>query len=160
MAKLLLIKHAAPAMAPQTPSHRWVLSEEGRRACDPLAEELRLHRVSRIYSSLEPKALETAALVAMRLGLEVRPRAGLQENDRSGLGFVERGQLERLIAGFFDRPDERVIGAETAAEALQRFEQAVRSLAAEEPEGTAVVVTHGTVLTLLIAKYNPISPRT
>ncbi|MGH6986853.1 MAG: histidine phosphatase family protein [Caulobacteraceae bacterium] len=81
-------------------------------------------------------------------------------NDRSGLGFVERGRLGRLIAEFFDRPDERVIGAETAAEALQRFEQAVRSIAAEAPEETIAIVTHGTVLTLLIAKHNRVSPWT
>ncbi|MGH6986852.1 MAG: hypothetical protein ACRED9_08475 [Caulobacteraceae bacterium] len=62
MAKLVLVKHAAPAMAPETPSHRWVLSEEGQRACESLAEELNLHRVSRIYGKARLGAAAAARL--------------------------------------------------------------------------------------------------
>ena len=156
MAKLILIKHASPEITPEVPSRRWVLSEEGRGRCAWLAAELAAWGVTRLYASPEPKALETAALVAIRLGLEVRPREGLQENDRTGLAFGSVGGLKANIRRFFAEPAELVVGQETANAALARFEAAIRALAAEASEQTAAVVTHGTVLTLLVAKHNPL----
>ena len=158
MAKLVLVKHASPQITPEVSSHRWVLSEEGRDRCEWLAAELRAQGVTRLYSSLEPKALETAALVSIRLGVEVRPRRDLHENDRTGLGFGALGDLKRRMRQFFETPSDLVVGAETAEAALTRFEAAVRALASEAGDQTIAVVTHGTVLTLLVAKYNPIAP--
>lgn len=114
----------------------------------------------RIYASLEPKALETAALVASRLGLDVGPRGGLEENDRTGLGFVAAEKLNKRMRRFFEEPSRPVIGEETAQAALARFEAALAPLAAEANagSGSVAVVTHGTVLTLLVAKYNPVIP--
>jgi broad specificity phosphatase PhoE len=37
---------------------------------------------------------------------------------------------------------------------MARFEAAIRALAAEAPHESAAVVTHGTVLSLLVAKHN------
>ncbi len=92
----------------------------------------------------------------MRLGLEVRPRPDLHENDRTGLAFGPIEALKARIRAFFERPNERVMGEETAAEALERFEAAIRRLLAETDGDNVAVVTHGTVLTLLAARYNPI----
>ena len=158
MAKLVLVKHAPPEITPAVISHRWVLSQEGRDRCEWLAAELGAQGVTQLYSSLEPKALETAALVAVRLGLEVRPRLGLQENDRTGLGFGALRELKRRMRQFFEAPSGLVVGAETAEAALERFEAAVRALVSEAGGQTVAVVTHGTVLTLLTARYNPIAP--
>ena len=111
-----------------------------------------------LYSSLEPKALETAALVAVRLGLDVRPRTDLHENDRTGLAFGPIEVLHSRIERFFAAPAEPVMGNETAKAALARFEAAVRGLVAEAPDQTIAVVAHGTVLTLLVARHNPVVP--
>jgi broad specificity phosphatase PhoE len=154
---LILVKHAPPQITPEVASNRWVLSAEGRARCEWLAGALAEQGVAALYSSLEPKALETAALVAIRLGLEVRPRPGLQENDRTGLGFDTADGIRARIRRFFDAPSEHVMGEETAAEAFDRFEAAVLAARAETPGQTIAVVAHGTVLTLLVAKYNPIS---
>ena len=158
MARLVLVKHAPPEITSDVVSHRWVLSAEGRDRCDWLASELARQGVTQLYTSLEPKALETAALVSVRLGLEVRPRRDLHENDRTGLAFVSTDALRRLIRRFFEEPSALVIGAETAEAAGRRFEAAVRALQAEGRDQTVAVVTHGTVLTALTAKYNPIAP--
>lgn len=158
MAKLLLVKHALPQIAPDVVSHRWVLSMEGTRQCDWLASELRDAGVSRLYASLEPKALETAALVAVNLGLDVRPRPGLQENDRSGFGFLPQAELRLRMRRYFDEPAHLVVGTETAQAAQRRFDDAVRSILHEARDETVAVVTHGTVLTSFIAKHNAIEP--
>jgi broad specificity phosphatase PhoE len=154
--KLVLVKHGPPEITPEVASHRWVLSAEGRDRCDWLASELAGQGVTQIYASLEPKALETAALVGIRLGLEVRPRRDLHENNRTGLGFGAIDELKARIRRFFDEPSALVIGAETAEAAGGRFEAAVRALQAEACGQIAAVVTHGTVLTTLVARYNPV----
>jgi broad specificity phosphatase PhoE len=157
MSKLILVKHAPPQITPEVASNRWVLSSEGQARCEWLAGALAGQGVTALYSSLEPKALETAALAGIRLGLEVRPRPGLQENDRTGLGFATADGIRALIRQFFEAPLERVMGEETAAEALERFEGAILKARAETSDQTIAVVAHGTVLTLLVAKHNPIS---
>src|SRR5438445_9565955 len=53
MAKLVLVKHAPPQITPEVISNRWVLSEEGRRRCDWLADELTSQGVSTLYTSIQ-----------------------------------------------------------------------------------------------------------
>ncbi|HEY5006707.1 MAG TPA: histidine phosphatase family protein [Caulobacteraceae bacterium] len=158
MAKLVLVKHAPPQIVDDVASHRWVLSEAGRGRCDWLALQLADQGVTQIYASLEPKALETAALTAVRLGLEMRPRRGLHENDRTGLGFLPMEELRARIERFFAEPSMLVIGTETAEAAGRRFEAAVRALQADAGDADVAVITHGTVLTTLVARYNDVAP--
>jgi broad specificity phosphatase PhoE len=158
MAKLLLVKHAAPRIDPEVVSHRWVLSEAGRAACDWLADELREQGVTRLFASLEPKALETAALVAVRTGLVIEPRQNLNENDRAGMGFLSQEALRRRIGEFFDRPTETVIGRETARDAERRFTGAVRAAVADAQGEDVAIVAHGTVISLLVTAHNSLAP--
>lgn len=158
MTKLILVKHALPEIDAQVSSHRWVLSEEGRRRCDWLADELKAQGVSYLYASLEPKALETAALVALRTGLAIEPRAGLHENDRTGFGFVGQNELKRRFQVFFDQPARLTIGTETAEGAFQRFAAAVRDILSAARDQDTAIVTHGTVLALFVAHHNSIAP--
>lgn len=102
--------------------------------------------------------METAALVGVRLGLEVRPRRDLHENDRTGLGFGPLDELRARIKRFFNEPGTVVMGDETAEAAGRRFEAAVRALLAEAGDRSVAVITHGTVLTTLVARYNRIEP--
>ena len=149
MARLILIKHCPPQIDPAVISHRWVLSEDGRTCCAWLADAMRREGVMRLYSSLEPKALETAALIAVRLGLDLCPRADLQENDRTGLGFVSGEDLEERMQHYFGSPELLVVGNETADAARIRFLSAIRTIQHSDPAETIAVVTHGTVISLL-----------
>ena len=99
-----------------------------------------------LLSSTEPKARETAELIAPLLGLEVDLSDGLRETARRSVPWLERDELERGIRRLFERPDEVVFGEESASAALARFAAAVENL----PE-SAVVVSHGTVLSLYAA---------
>lgn len=152
MGAVILVKHAAPVLKPDTPSDRWVLSEAGQESCQWLARDLRGQGVRRLYASLEPKALETAARVAIELGLEVCPRADLRENDRTGLGFGSAAEIELAIARFFAEPDALVMGRETARAARARFSAELLAIAAENGDVPAAVVSHGVVITLFLAE--------
>ena len=129
------------------PSEEWRLSEEGRRRCGPLAERLAGYGPRVLVASNEPKARETAELVAPVLGLEVQIADGLRETARRSVGWLEAGGLERGVRELFRRPGEVVFGEESGAAALARLGAAVEGL--PEP---AVVVTHGTVLSLYAAE--------
>lgn len=158
MGELILIKHAPPEIMPEVISHRWVLSEEGRRRSEWVAALCRSSGVRRLFSSLEPKALETAAWAAMAIDAPVIPLEGLQENDRSGLGFSAPEVLEARIAGFFGEPDVIVLGRESASMVRRRFEGAIaRALACANRE-TVAVVTHGTAMSAFVAAHNPVDP--
>jgi broad specificity phosphatase PhoE len=156
--KLILIKHATPEINPNVVSHRWVLSDAGRRRCDWLADELSAHRILRVCSSLEPKALETAALVAVKLGLVMQPCCNLHENDRTGLGFATQHELELRVREFFERPARIIIGTETADNTFQRFAEAIGNIVANGDGQHSAVVTHGAVLSLFVAHHNTVAP--
>jgi broad specificity phosphatase PhoE len=157
MPKLILVKHAPPEIAPDVPSPRWVLSDAGRARCAWLAHELAAHDVRYLAASLEPKALETAALAAMPLGLPVAPRADLNENDRTGFGFGTEDEVRTAIRGFFDRRSEIVMGRESADVAFARYAAAVSGAVAAADGRNLAVITHGTVLTLFVSRHNPIA---
>jgi broad specificity phosphatase PhoE len=143
---LLLVRHSAPELDPSVPSEEWGLSEEGRRRCGSLAERLSRHKPRVLLASTEPKARETAELVAPALGLEVQLSDGVRETARLTVGWLAPEEIDRGVRELFERPDEVVFGEESAEAALARFEAAVAELS--EP---AAVVTHGTVLSLYAA---------
>jgi broad specificity phosphatase PhoE len=157
MPKLLLVKHSMPVLSPDVPSARWVLSDDGRARCAWLANELRAEGVSRLFASLEPKALETAALVGVACALPVEPRADLHENDRTGLGLVSDAEMQSRIRSFLTDP-QASMGNETAAEARERFARAVGGILKEAHGRDVAIVTHGTVLTQFVARHNAVDP--
>ncbi len=66
MRKLILIKHAMPEVVPGVPAHLWGLSEDGKRSCLRLAEQLEEYRPATVYASSEVKAVETTSALAER----------------------------------------------------------------------------------------------
>jgi 2,3-bisphosphoglycerate-dependent phosphoglycerate mutase len=153
MSKLILIKHAAPVVSPGVPPEKWVLSDEGKRRCAPLAEAIRPYAPAAVVSSLEPKAAETGELVAAQLAVAFEAAAGLHEHDRSNVPHMQSREFISLVELFFRKPSERVLGNESADEALARFEQAVADVPSRYAGQTVAIVSHGTVLSLLLAKH-------
>ncbi|MCX6020722.1 MAG: phosphoglycerate mutase family protein, partial [Chloroflexi bacterium] len=90
-------------------------------------------------------------LVGERLAVPVDVLDGLHEHDRTNVGFLSDAEFDAAVAAFFDRPDELVLGRETANEALARFSRAVQGALARWPAGNLVIVAHGTVISLYVA---------
>lgn len=132
------------------PSEEWRLSEEGRKRCRQLADDVAAHEPRRLLSSPEPKALETAELIAPALGLDVEVEQGLRETARRSVGWLHPDVLQQGIRELFARPDEIVFGEESASAALDRFSRVVDGV--DDP---AVLVTHGTVISLYVAGSEP-----
>ncbi len=155
MAKLILVRHAAPATDPCVSPSQWPLSEVGRASCAPLAEALRPYLPAALYASREAKAAETAALVARALGTRFGPGPGLHEQVRSTADWLSEAEYQARIAALFERPAEVVFGDESADAAHARFAAAVAALLVEAPPGNVVLFTHGTVMALFVARANP-----
>ena len=147
---MLLVRHSLPAPDPSVPSEEWRLSEEGRALCEPLAIQVGAHEPRRLLSSPEPKALETAELIAPVLGLELEIEDGLRETARRTVGWLEQNVLHERIRELFAKPDEVVFGEESASAALARFSRVVGGV-----EEQAAFVTHGTVMSLYVAGSDP-----
>lgn len=144
---------------PDVPPKTWVLNERGRAQSRVLAEALRPHRPSIVIASDEPKAAETGRIAAEALGLPCSTAPDLHENDRSGFPyFGDFDDLEMALKSFFGRPDEHVIGKESANEAQRRFIRAVKAALEPHLEQTVALAAHGTVNTLLVAAHNPVVP--
>jgi broad specificity phosphatase PhoE len=159
MARLILIRHAQPVVDSAVPSSHWSLSDAGRDAAKELAAELKPLGIQRVVASVEPKAWETGAIVAQRLGVPCSAWPGLHEHARDGAAYLpSRDEFERTIAALFARPDEIVYGSESAAAARDRFCAAVDEVLAEFPDQTIAIVTHGTVTSLFLQARAGVDP--
>lgn len=152
----MLVKHAMPQIEPSRPARTWRLSDAGRAAALAMAGKLSALGLSELVASSEPKAEETARILGGALGLACTVDEGLVEHRRESVPFLEAQAFEAAMQAFFERPGERVLGEESADEALARFDAA---LAAHRRVGAALLaVCHGTVITLWVARRFGVAP--
>jgi len=153
--QLILVKHASPQVDPGLPPEQWPLSEEGTAKCAALANHLAAFSPAVVVSSEETKASETARIVAERLAVPHHRAPDLHEHDRSNVPQLRSAEFVSLIELLFRRPNDLVLGKETAVAALSRFESALDEVVMGHPEGNVAVVSHGTVIALLLEKLDP-----
>jgi broad specificity phosphatase PhoE len=148
---LIFVKHAAPQVVAGVPPALWHLGADGKHACRALAARLAPHQPAVLFCSHELKAIETAALTAQHLGARVQLVANLHEHDRANAPYyATKEEFEDAVRRFFHLPDQLVFGAETASQARARFAKAVDGIRAAHGDH-AVIVAHGTVITLYAA---------
>ncbi|SDJ79877.1 histidine phosphatase family protein [Sediminibacillus albus] len=158
MGNLILIKHSKPTISSSIPSCEWTLSEEGINKARLLATPLRNFLFNTVYSSIEPKAIETAEIIGKELNKQVDIRQGIHEHERhKHRKIYPEDQWKTIIREFFDYPNDLVFGQETAASAQKRFDSSVGKLLKDRPANEdIVIVAHGTVISLFIDEYNQV----
>ncbi len=152
MTTLLLIKHSQPEIRPELPASHWQLSPEGRTRCGPLAQAAARFAPELVFTSREPKASETARLLAASLSLPCQEAEGLHEHLRPDPAWRSAADFNAQVANLFARPGELVLGAETADQAHARFSATVSALLQAHPGQNMAVVAHGTVITLFVTQ--------
>ena len=159
MRTLILVRHSLPKMVTGVPASQWRLSAEGRRRCTALARCLSAYGLGAVVSSQEPKAVETGRIVAGTLGVRFETAPGLHEHERGVVTDLgSREDFQAQVARFFAHPDQLVLGYETANEAHTRFARAIASAIEGRLAATVAVVSHGTVMTLFIARAVGLDP--
>jgi broad specificity phosphatase PhoE len=154
--RLILVRHSAVAVNPSIPAHEWRLSAEGQKRARLLAQQLIPYNPVAVVSSYEMKARETASIIATTLDIPQQTADGLHEHVRH-IFIEDPAEWDAAVATFFARPDELVLGSETARQAQARFSQAVRTELQRHPTGNLIIVTHGTVLTLFLWQHHLVS---
>ena len=154
---LILVKHSLPKIVENMPAQKWDLSDEGRERAQRLAERLDRYQPEVIVSSVEPKAKETAEIIARKYNLELQIVDGLHEHDRSKVAFLPKDEFQATVRALLEQPDTLVFGSETAAACHARFQQAVHSILDQNLDKTVVIVAHGTVISLFVSRLTGIS---
>lgn len=146
---LILVRHGRPLIDPDAPPTTWPLCPDGREAVAKLAEQLARFAPSAVASSPEPKARETAEIIAATLGLKVEIDDGLHEHKRPALAFGAEEAFRARIAQVFAEPAKPIAGGESVEQACERLAKAL----ADHPARPLVAVTHGTVLSHYVARH-------
>ena len=156
--RLVLVRHSMPEIERDRPASAWRLGDVGRQRSEQLASRLRDFSPDVVWSSREPKAAETAEIVAGALGVPVQVADGLEEHHRDGVPFYPtRDEFEAVVERFFCNPDQLVFGSETAVQARDRMAAAVDRVV-DAGHTDNIVVTHGTVMTLYVASVACVRP--
>jgi len=146
MPGLILVRHAMPEVVQGVSSKLWRLTESAREDCVLLAHALPAGIAPIIGSSEEPKAQETAAVIALRRGYEVVSDPGFGEVDRPEIWDRDyREVAANYLAGTTEpdwEPQESVVA---------RFGAAAERLRNRQPDGDLVVATHGLAMSLFLA---------
>jgi 2,3-bisphosphoglycerate-dependent phosphoglycerate mutase len=154
MRHLHLVRHAQTQPTPDLPPPEWPLTAEGHVQARYLAAQISGLSVKRVVTSREPKAIETGRVIAEHLHLPIMLREGLQEHGRLTAQHAPTVEaFHENMRHFFACPGERVFGDESAVAARMRFEHAINQVMSEET-GDELIVSHGTVISLLIAHAN------
>ncbi|MBB3352084.1 histidine phosphatase family protein [Rhizobium lentis] len=146
----LYITHPQVKIDANVPVPKWGLSDVGAARARRAAESGWAKRLTRIVSSDETKAIETAEILTAASGISIEIVHDMHENDRSATGFLPPPQFEEAANWFFAHPEKSFQGWERAVDAQARIVAAVKAvLATHDPAAPIAFVGHGGVGTLL-----------
>lgn len=148
------LTHPQVNIDPSVPVHCWGLSEVGRARTETVTATGLLSGTTQVISSGERKAIETAEIIAAKLGVDVEVREAMHENDRSATGFLVPDEFEATVNQFFAQPHISIRGWERALDAQLRIAREVEHVLARNTPGDVLFVGHGGVGTLLYCHYS------
>jgi broad specificity phosphatase PhoE len=123
------------------------LNEAGRRQAEALADALAGERFAAVYSSPLRRAIETAEVVAGRLGIAVEASDGLMEVDVGSWSGLTTAEVEQRFPDEFSQWVETRAGGWTDGETYEelgaRVVRDLHRLAGLHPGESVLAVTHG-----------------
>ncbi|MBT5266430.1 MAG: histidine phosphatase family protein [Rhodospirillaceae bacterium] len=151
MTVVRFITHAEVNIDPGRPVAEWDLSPEGAQRMCALQDRSWIKSLVSIHSSNEPKAYQSAEILANAVGLGIKTNAGLREHDRSSTGYLPREKFEEMLHAFFRYPEVTVRGWKPAVVEQTRVVTCVETILESDPDGDIAIVSHGGVGALLMA---------
>ena len=144
MRSLYLVRHATPAVQPNTPAPEWPLSERGLEEARALGVTARTWGLRAVYASSERKAQSTALAMSESLALPVNVVDGFEELRIDGW-IGNSSEFSETVQQILEQPDLSFQGAERAAAAAERFQRGIDIIA--QGEFPAAIASHGRILT-------------
>jgi len=150
--QLLLIRHALPLRSTPGEGADPELSDVGVDQAGRLPNALRRHRIARVLSSPQRRAIQTAAPVADSLGLPVKVDDRLAEYDQDLAHYVPIEQLrdefpdqwERLAAGHLPS------GVDEDAFLKRVFAALDDVVGSSDHDDTVAIFSHGGVINVIL----------
>lgn len=150
--RLIVVRHAQPAVDPGTPQESWPLTDAGRRAARRLARSLD-DTPDAVVSSPERKAIETAEPIAARFGLTLAVDERLREAARPWIDGDYPALVRKWLAG------EPLEGWEPRDKVTERWNMTIGQ-ATNSSQGSVVIVGHGLAMTAWAAHRFGLEPVT
>jgi broad specificity phosphatase PhoE len=157
-----LIRHAVHPLIDSVlvGRHGIGLAEEGREQAEALARHLIGQRIDAVQSSPQKRAVETAAIIAGRLGLPVEIVDELDEVDFgqwAGCSFEQLNGDPHWFAWNSARGTTRPTGGETMPELQKRILGHLQRLRVEQPGRRLVLVSHAEVIRAALLHFRGIA---
>ncbi|MBI2760661.1 MAG: histidine phosphatase family protein [Chloroflexi bacterium] len=146
--EIILVRHAAVELDPAVLSALWPLSDAGRADARSLARSGMWRDVTRIFTSPELKAEETAHIIAGPNSMTVTAVEDLREVERPAGQWFE--DYPAAVQAFFAAPGRATHGWESPKRAQERMVECIRQLASWEPGGFAIA-GHDLTLSLYLS---------
>ncbi len=157
--RLVLVRHAPTVPQAGVNSAQWELDRSATELTNRLARQMAARTpVDLVVTSHEPKAVGTGRTLAAALGVRSLTAPDLEEHHRKRTALMEEAEWQRTIKRFFGSPHVLLFGQETGAEARRRFERGLRAVQEQHADKRLAVVSHATVITLLLAGPNGVAP--
>ncbi|MGC5327250.1 histidine phosphatase family protein [Brevibacillus sp. SYSU BS000544] len=143
MKQLYMIRHSKVQIDPTTEPTHWTLSDVGIQAAREMALREDWHHLKMIYHSPEPKAEQTAKIVAETIGATCKVHHDLRELEMR-TGFLSASDFQMKVSEYFmGKPDPDF---EDFQAAQKRIRKAVASILDETNESVGIV-SHGRIIT-------------
>jgi len=149
--ELILLRHAEPQIQIELAPSQWGLSSDGKSQAVKLALSGVFNDVDVFISSTEPKAFQTAALVALRQKKTVDRNPLFNELNRDGGFYLTSSQYKIAVHTVLKDNSYKIDGWETATGALNRFKRGIEDVLAKYDSQRVLITTHGIVLTLFFS---------
>jgi 2,3-bisphosphoglycerate-dependent phosphoglycerate mutase len=146
--KLYVIRHSLVAVDPKVPPVEWNLSEEGKIRTVELIEGEQWDDLACIYHSPEPKAEQTAAIIARRFGVRTAVCDDLREL-HADVGFLPGEQFQERVGAYLDGRQDPCF--EDYEQATKRIVHCVEEIVTEAGDRSVAIVSHGRILTALFS---------
>jgi broad specificity phosphatase PhoE len=148
--KYIFLRHGETIKDPNTDVTEWTLTHDALNTLQKHIDNSKFLEVTKVVSSIEPKAITTAKPVANLLGLDIHTVSEFCEILREKKFLTDEEFLDQKKRELTNL-DKIENGEESANDALKRFLSGIEKLESETSGETILVVSHGTVLTLYFA---------
>ncbi len=148
--RIIFLRHADTQKDPNIHASEWGLSETGLKEAEGVRDMAVMSEVDVIYVSEEPKTELTIRPLAQLLRKVPIHLAEFNEVAR-GEKFLSKEEFELEKRRQLEDLSYAAFNGESGNEALARFKSGVSKVLSDNPEGTVLIATHGTVLNLYFA---------
>jgi len=145
---IVFLRHAKVKKELESPSEKWVLSDEGVKIIEEIVTTGIFDDVEVIISSAQKMCIQTSYFLADRLGKEIITNSDLDEIDK-GTIFIEHPEdYKQQIKEVFENPNESIREWEPASVALKRYQRGMDIINRDYSHQKILIVSHGIVMNL------------